>query len=88
MEYTKVSTFWKCMMNPDTVDMDDVTRIFLEHMNPNSCLANLDCQRLASDLDKAQEGAKHDCKVASNILGDLGQDLSTFGLFSRILKQL
>jgi len=51
---------WKCMMQLDAMNMDDVVQIILEHTNPSSHLANLGQQRLATDLDKAQEGAQCD----------------------------
>jgi len=44
------------MMNVNSIDMDDETQIFSKHMNPNSCLANLDLQRFATNLEEAQKG--------------------------------
>ena len=66
MEYTRASTLWKCMMQPDTVNMDDMTQFFFEYTNPRSRLANLGRQRLAIALNEAQEGAQCDYVVSGN----------------------
>jgi len=66
MEYTRASSLWKCMMHPGTIDMDDVTQIFVEHTNPGSCLADFGQRRLANQLDDAREGAQCDYVVQGN----------------------
>jgi len=48
------------MMNPHTIEMDDVTQVFFEHTNPVSHLTDLGHQRLAAHLDDAQEGVQYD----------------------------
>ena len=62
------------MMNPEALTMDDVTQIFFEHTNPGSWLADLGRRRLASKLDQAQEGVKHEYVLAGNGLGVLEED--------------
>ena len=66
MKYNKAATLWKCMINPQAIEMYDVTQIDFEHTNPGSCLANLGPQRLAASLNDAREGAKHDYVVLGN----------------------
>jgi hypothetical protein len=62
------------MMNPEALTMDDVTHIFFEHTNPGSRLADLGRQRLASELDQAQEGVQHEYVLVGNGLGVLDED--------------
>ena len=54
------------MINPQAIEMDDVTQIFLEHTNPGSRLADLGQQRLAISLNDAREGAEHGYVVSDN----------------------
>ena len=57
MEYNRAAALWKCMINPQAIEMDDVTQIFFEHTNPGSRLADLGRQRLAASLNDARERA-------------------------------
>ena len=66
MEYNKVAALWKCMINPQAIEMDDVTQIFFEHTNPGSHLVDLGWQRLVASLNDAREGAEHDYVISSN----------------------
>jgi len=63
IDYSKAAALWKCMMQPDTMNMDDVTQIFFEHTTPVSCVADLEQQTLAATLDEAQEGVQCDYEV-------------------------
>ena len=66
MEYDRAAALWKCKINPQTIEMDDVTQIFFEHTNLGSCLADLGWQRLVASLNDAREGAEHDYVVSCN----------------------
>ena len=54
------------MINPQAIEMDDVTQIFFEHTNPDSRLADLGWQRLVGSLNDAREGTEHDYVVSGN----------------------
>ena len=66
MEYNRAVALWKCMINPQAIEMNDVTQIFFEHTNPGTRLADLGRQRLAASLNDAREGTEHDYVVSGN----------------------
>jgi len=68
MEYTRASTLWKFMMNPNAVEMNDVIEFFYKYTNPSLYFANSGCQWLAVDLNKVHEGVEHNYVIASNVL--------------------
>ena len=71
MEYNRAAALWKCMINLQAIEMDDVTQIFFEHTNPSSRLADLGRQRLTASLNDAREGTKHDYVVSGNSFKEL-----------------
>jgi len=58
----------------------------IEYMNPSSCLVDLDCQWLATDLNEVQEGTKYDYVFACNNCRDLGKKLKIVGFCTKVLK--
>jgi len=68
MEYTRDVTLWKCIMQPNDVNIDDVTQICFEHTNPKSRFVNLGQQRLATELNNAQGGAEFDYAIPRTAL--------------------
>ena len=66
IDYVRPTTMWKCMVSPSTLMLEDVCQIFFNHTNPSSCLRDLGCQRLATDLTASREGAEHLYNVHDN----------------------
>ena len=54
------------MINPQAIEMNDVTQIFFEHTNLGSRLTDLGRQRLIASLNDAREGVEHDYVVSGN----------------------
>lgn len=64
MEYNRDAIIQKCMMNPKTIEIQDITQIFFEFTNLGSRLADFGRQRLATELEEAREDATHEYDIA------------------------